>query len=159
MRILLVMLLVASHAHAECERGGPLASAAREALRSGDFTPIAIWVMPAHEPELQATFRQAREVRVLGRAARELADCHFIDTAMRLHGAPSTDADALVELIVARLREQQQALRAKQRYRRGDVAAGRAYVASYTAFLRHVLALWNTAIEPPRSEARERHEE
>lgn len=73
-------------ASAHCDRlDGPVATAAREALETGEFEQIAIWVAPEQETELREVFDRSREVRALGEEARHLADRHFIETAVRLH--------------------------------------------------------------------------
>jgi hypothetical protein len=158
-----------------------VAQAARDALRTGDFTPIVIWVQKPQEQALHAAFRQTQAVRVLNREARELADEYFVDVAVRLHreaerdlfdgparraatrALAEHDGEIVVDVIVDRMRAN---LRARLRdvaqrrdFARGDVAGGRAYVASYTAFLRYAAALYAAATAPlPRIEEPERHE-
>lgn len=92
-RLLVLLPLVAlglalspGPAEAHCDRlDGPVAEAAREALESGDFDTIRIWVGPDQEAELREAFDRSREVRTLGSEARHLADRHFLETAVRLH--------------------------------------------------------------------------
>jgi hypothetical protein len=88
-------LAAATPAFAHCDSlDGPVVSAARTALDSGDPAPVLIWVRPADEAEVRAAFHQSREVRRLGPQARELADRAFFETLVRVHrageGAPYT---------------------------------------------------------------------
>lgn len=176
-------------AAAHCDAlDGPVVIAATEALRTGDFSIIAIWVKSRQERELQVAFRQTLAVRKLGEDARALSDRYFFETAVRLHregeGEPYTGlkpthrdpaiaaadralvintSDVLVEAIVARvrsnLRERFRDVTTRAVYRRGDVDAGRAYVARYTAFIHYVAALYAaTGAEPTRIDEPLRHE-
>jgi len=73
-------------ASAHCDRlDGPVATAALDALETGEFEQVAIWVAPGQEAELREVFDRSREVRPLSDEARHLADRHFIETAVRLH--------------------------------------------------------------------------
>lgn len=84
--VALGLALTARPASAHCDRlDGPVAEAAREALETGDFDAIQIWVGQKQEAELRDAFDRSREVRSLGSEARHLADRHFIETAVRLH--------------------------------------------------------------------------
>ena len=185
------VLAIARPAAAHCDAlDGPVVEAAREALRTGDFSPIAIWVQPAQEPALQAAFRHALAVRELGPKARDLADSYFFETAVRLHregeGEPYTglkpagnrdialdaadraiasgDDRALTELLVARVRN---ALHERFRdavdhrvRRRGDIAAGRAYVVRYIAFVHYVVGIYGASSAPgAHNDEPERHED
>jgi hypothetical protein len=82
-------------AQAHCDSvDGPVVSAARQALESGDVTLVLPYVKPEAEAELTAAFRQAREARRAGGMAAQTADRWFFETAVRLHrageGAPYT---------------------------------------------------------------------
>lgn len=66
---------------------GPVVTAARQALEAGDVRHVLIWVPAERAPELEEVYRQVRAVRASGPAARELADRHFFETAVRLHRA------------------------------------------------------------------------
>jgi uncharacterized protein DUF6448 len=142
---------------------GPVAAAARSALDAGDASLVLHWVRADDEAAVRAAFRQAMEVRALGPAARALADRHFLETLVRLHrageGAPyrglsdakpepiiratddaldrgSTDEleRQLVAAVRAGLAERFAAARtAKSGFRRGDVPAGRQFVAAYVS--------------------------
>jgi len=126
------MVALSTPAYAHCDAlDGPVVLAAREALRTGDFALIIVWVKRPQEHALRSAFRQTLTVRALGPDARELADTYFFETAVRLHreseGEPYTGlkraridygpvlpaaeqalavggSDALVEMIVAKVR-------------------------------------------------------
>lgn len=64
---------------------GPVVTAARRALESGDVTLVLPFVPQEAEGEVSTTFSHALRVRGLGDDARELADGHFFETVVRLH--------------------------------------------------------------------------
>ncbi len=73
-------------AQAHCDsRQGPVATAARNALESGDISLILPYVQADAEAELTAAFERALAVRSLGGDAQTLADEYFQETAVRLH--------------------------------------------------------------------------
>lgn len=87
--------LLTTPAAAHCDGlDGPVVTAARGALESGDPNPVLIWVQPKDEAELRRAFAEAVAVRKLGGKARELADRYFYETLVRIHrageGAPYT---------------------------------------------------------------------
>ena len=89
----------ATSADAHCDSvQGPVLTAARRSLDSGDVRFVLAYVQSDAEAELQAAFRQARDVRRRAPAARTLADRSFFETAVRLHrageGAPYTGLKA-----------------------------------------------------------------
>jgi hypothetical protein len=73
---------------------GPVVTAAREALTSGEVQRVAPYVPAEDEAELRRTFDLSVAARALGSAAREVADRWFFETTVRLHrageGAPFT---------------------------------------------------------------------
>jgi hypothetical protein len=73
---------------------GPVVTAAREALRTGDVNLVLIWVKKGDELEIRKAFERTLAVRKLGSQASELADTHFFETLVRIHrageGAPYT---------------------------------------------------------------------
>ena len=86
--VVTLSLLVPSAASAHCDTyDGPVVKAGQKALETNDLDYALIWIKPAAEPELRATFKQAQKVRGLGKDARELADRHFLETLVRLHRA------------------------------------------------------------------------
>jgi hypothetical protein len=90
-----LLLFGGPSAWAHCDAvDGPVAMAVRKALETGNVYLVLPYAPASAEPELQAAFAQARVVRALSPAARELADRSFLETAIRLHrageGAPYT---------------------------------------------------------------------
>jgi uncharacterized protein DUF6448 len=91
----LAALAVPTPTEAHCDsRNGPVVTAARKALATGNVNVILPYVKPADEAELTAVFKQTLAVRKLGGQARDIAEQHFFETAVRLHrvgeGAPYT---------------------------------------------------------------------
>jgi hypothetical protein len=85
---LAVAALASAPAAAHCDGlDGPVVTAARQALGSGNPDSILIWVQPRDEAEIRAAFRQALAVRRLGGEAQALADRFFFETLVRLHRA------------------------------------------------------------------------
>ena len=83
---LLLILSPPAPAWAHCDTlDGPVVSAARQALASGDVVPVLRWVEPPAEAEVKAAFARARSVREASPAAQELADRWFFETVVRLH--------------------------------------------------------------------------
>ena len=73
-------------ARAHCDAmNGPVVQAAQEALESGDFSTIAIWVGEQQTDELRQKFEQTRAVYQLGEKPQELAKDYFYEVAVRLH--------------------------------------------------------------------------
>ncbi len=163
-------------AQAHCDTlDGPVVSAARTALESGDVDRVLVWVKPGDESQIRGAFRQAREVRALGGEAQQLADTHFFETLVRVHrageGAPYTGlkpageveapiaaADRAIstgtlqdvaKLVSARmetgLHERFEAVASKKDYRPEDVDAGRAFVAAYVDFIHYAERLYEAA--------------
>ena len=92
---LVLLLGFPNAAFAHCDTlDGPVVSAARHALDSGNVNLVLIWVKPGDEGEIKIAFQKAREVRKLSPAARDMADAYFFETLVRVHrkgeGAPYT---------------------------------------------------------------------
>jgi hypothetical protein len=85
---LLVAFTLPAALAAHCDTvDGPVVTAARAALESGDLTPLLRWVPAEAEPEIAAAYERTRQVRSLSAEARELADRWFFETVVRLHRA------------------------------------------------------------------------
>jgi hypothetical protein len=89
------LLLVPGTALAHCDGlDGPVVTAARKAVESGDVNLVLIWVQKADEEEIKSAFRKTLAVRKLDPQSRELADTWFFETLVRIHrageGAPYT---------------------------------------------------------------------
>lgn len=73
---------------AHCDTlNGPVVTAARKALETGDVKLVLIWIRAADETEIKHAFEQALSVRKLGGSAKDLADQYFFETLVRLHRA------------------------------------------------------------------------
>jgi hypothetical protein len=93
--LLLAIALDAEPVAAHCDgMDGPVVSAARAALASGDVDQVLVWVQPADEDEIRRAFARTLAVRGLGPEAQELADVYIFETLVRVHrageGAPYT---------------------------------------------------------------------
>ena len=66
---------------------GPVVTAARCALASGDVDRVLPFVPERDEQEVRAAFALAVEVRALGGRACEVADRWFFETVVRVHRA------------------------------------------------------------------------
>jgi hypothetical protein len=75
-------------------RDGPVVSAARVALETGNVNFVLIWVPKSAENELKEAFEKTLRVRKTGAEAQALADEWFFESVVRLHrageGAPFT---------------------------------------------------------------------
>jgi hypothetical protein len=75
-------------------RDGPVVTAARRALQTGNVNFALIWVPESGEKELKEAFEKTFRVRKIDTEAQELADEWFFETTVRLHrageGAPYT---------------------------------------------------------------------
>jgi hypothetical protein len=86
--IVAVLLSSPRPGYAHCDTlDGPVVNAAREALDSGDITPLLIWVHPEAEDELRAVFADALAIRGTNERTREVADRYLFETVVRLHRA------------------------------------------------------------------------
>ena len=147
---------------------GPVVKAAERALDSRNVTEVLVWVRPSDEAEVRGTFQRALAVRDLNDVAKALADRHFFETVVRLHrlgegasytglkpaGTPHPAIAAadraiaqhslgaldalLVPALQAGLREHFEHVMRTSNWPRGDVAAGREFVAAYVEFLHYV---------------------
>ena len=175
--LVVLLAFIPGVASAHCDTmDGPVVKAGQRALDSGEVDQALIWVQPAAEPELRATFQQALAVRKLGADARSLADRYFLETLVRLHrageGEPYTGlkpagidpgpaiaaADAAIasgtvrslsrlitETTTRGLEHRFHRVVAARRYKLHDVAAGRAYVAAYVAFVHYAEQAYEAA--------------
>jgi len=66
---------------------GPVVTAAKKALETGNVNLILPWVARKSEPELKKAFNRTLRARKLGKAAAEVADYWFFETAVRVHRA------------------------------------------------------------------------
>lgn len=73
---------------------GPVITAAKKAIESGNVKPVLIWVQKKDEDAIKEAFQKTLAVRKLDPKAKELADMYFFETLVRVHrageGAPYT---------------------------------------------------------------------
>jgi hypothetical protein len=93
-RILVLLMMISAllfllqPAAAHCDTmDGPVVTAAKLALKTGDVTPVLKWVRPADESKVRVAFERAMKVRALSPEAREVADNYFFETLVRVHRA------------------------------------------------------------------------
>lgn len=163
-----LLLFASLPAAAHCDTmNGPVVAAARQALQSGDVTPVLKWIHAENEDQVRSAFARARTVRAQGADARELADTYFFETVVRLHrsgeGEPYTGlkteepepgiaaADAALEggnverVVEASTRQVADGIRRRfarvqtaRKLADTSVAAGREYVEAYVDFIHYV---------------------
>jgi len=81
-----ILFLYSVNAKAHCDTlDGPVVETARQALASGDVTPLLKWVSIKDEQLIRTAFQNTMEVRKLGGKAKELADMYFFETLVRIH--------------------------------------------------------------------------
>ncbi len=90
-----IVLFGSNRVFAHCDgMDGPVVSAAKEALGTGNVNLVLIWVQKKDEGEIKKAFQKTLAVRKLNPEARELADMYFFETLVRIHrageGAPYT---------------------------------------------------------------------
>ncbi len=84
----MALLLAPSEALAHCDGlDGPVVTAARKALESGNVNLVLAWVQKTDEAEIKAAFLKTLTVRKLNLKAKELADTYFFETLVRVHRA------------------------------------------------------------------------
>jgi hypothetical protein len=72
-------LLLPRAASAHCDTmDGPVVTAAKLALKTGDVTPVLKWVRKTDEPEIRVAFERTLNVSSLTPEAREMADNYFL---------------------------------------------------------------------------------
>ncbi len=85
---IVLFLLVPSRLNAHCDTmNGPVVTAARQALETGNINLVLIWVQKKDEADIRAAFQKTLAVRKLGTEARNLADMYFFETLVRIHRA------------------------------------------------------------------------
>ena len=84
--VLVLGCLLPSGLWAHCDRvDGPVATAAREALQTGQPVKVLAWVGTAQDRELRDAYELALEARKQGGSAADLAERYLVETAIRLH--------------------------------------------------------------------------
>lgn len=86
--VLMTSVIDATPALAHCDGlDGPVVSAARIALQTGELNRVLIWVRPEDVGEIQRAFNEALATRKLGPQPQEMADRYFFETLVRIHRA------------------------------------------------------------------------
>ena len=81
-------LLGPNNLFAHCDgMDGPVITAAKKALETGDVNLVLIWVSKKDETEIKHAFQKTLAVRKLNLEAKELADMYFFETLVRIHRA------------------------------------------------------------------------
>ncbi|GAB6191345.1 DUF6448 family protein [Desulfocastanea catecholica] len=93
--IVFFVMANAGNALAHCDTlDGPVVADARQALQTGDVSPVLKWVSKDQEGAIKAVYKHTLAVRQLGDEAKTLADAYFFETLVRIHrageGAPYT---------------------------------------------------------------------
>ena len=163
-------------ASAHCDTlDGPVVSAARKALDTGDINLVLAWTQKKDDKEIRNAFDKARAVRKAGGQAKELADAYFFETLVRVHrageGAPYTGlkpageiepgiaaadraiatgklepvADMITKRTQAGLHQQFERVMATRSYGPNNVDAARAHVSAYVQYVHYVEGLYNAA--------------
>ena len=166
----------AAPASAHCDTlDGPVVSAARKALDTGEINLVLAWTQKGDEKEIRKVFDKARAVRKAGGQAKELADAYFFETLVRVHrageGASYTGlkpageiepsiaaadravtsgklepvADMLTQRTHAGLHQQFERVMATRSYEPKDVDAARKHVGAYVQYVHYVEGLYNAA--------------
>jgi len=163
-------------AQAHCDTlDGPVVSAARKALDTGNANLVLVWVQKKDETEIRNALQKARNVRKGGGEVQELADMYFFETLVRVHRAgegagytglkpagtvepPVAAADRAIETgklqglgkVISDRTEKGlhghfEQVMAKKKYNPKDVEAGRAYSSAYVEFVHYAERLYDAA--------------
>jgi len=85
---LVVLFLEPDKVLAHCDgMVGPVVTAAKKALETGDVNLTLIWVQKKGEAEIKKVFQKTLAVRKLSPEAKELADMYFFETLVRISPA------------------------------------------------------------------------
>ena len=166
----------AAPASAHCDTlDGPVVSAARKALDTGDINLVLAWTQKSDDKEIRNAFDKARTVRKAGGQAKELADTYFFETLVRVHRAgegasytglkpageiepPIAAADLAIttgklepvaDMITKRtnsgLHQQFERVMATRSYDSKNLDAARTHVGAYVQYVHYVEGLYNAA--------------
>lgn len=91
--VALLLFLLPTVLRSHCDSmNGPVVTAAKKALESGNVNLILIWVQQQYEPQIKQAFQNTLAVRKLSKEAQQLADMYFFETLVRLHRAGEGEA-------------------------------------------------------------------
>lgn len=66
---------------------GPVITAAKKALATGNVDLVLVWVQPQDEGLIRDAFQQTLKIRELNSDAKAMADMYFFETLVRIHRA------------------------------------------------------------------------
>ena len=176
-------------ANSHCDtKSGPVISAAKEALKTGNINLVMIWVKPEAEAEIKNAFEKTLEIRKLNPKAQDFADNYFFETLVRIHrqgeGAPYTgikedgeieppikasdkalETESDVEIIKMLSHHIHKGVSEKfkemiehKNFEKNNVNAGREFVSKYVTFMHYVEGIYN-AINISHGHGENPHEE
>ena len=83
-----LLFFAPSTVNAHCDTmNGPVVTAAKKALETGNVNLVLIWVQKQDEAQIRAAFDKTLVVRKLNAEAKDLADMYFFETLVRIHRA------------------------------------------------------------------------
>ena len=86
--LLALMLLSENTLFGHCDTmNGPVVTAAKKALETGNVNLVLIWVQKKDEAQIREAFQKTLAVRKLSPDAQKLADMYFFETLVRIHRA------------------------------------------------------------------------
>lgn len=86
--LLLQMGVTTNVLFAHCDTmNGPVVTAAKKALETGNVNLVLIWVQKKDEAQIKEAFQKTLAVRKLSPDAQKLADIYFFETLVRIHRA------------------------------------------------------------------------
>ena len=86
--LFILALLGPNNLFAHCDgMDGPVITAAKQALETGNVNLVLIWVSKKDDAEIRSAFQKTLAVRKLNPEAKELADMYFFESLVRIHRA------------------------------------------------------------------------
>lgn len=172
----LFMFVTVPKAFPHCDTmDGPVLTAAKEALKTGNVNLVLMWVQKDDEKQIKELFDKTMKLRKQGGEVQELADMYFFENFVRIHrageGAPYTGikpagevevsiaaADKAIEKgniddVLKMLNEQVskgvqlrfKELMEKKNYDKNKPDEGREYVEKYVLFIHYVEGIFKAA--------------
>jgi hypothetical protein len=84
--LFVLMVLSTDTLSAHCDTmNGPVVTAAKKALETGNVNLVLIWVQKKDEALIKEAFQKTLAVRKLNQDAQKLADMYFFETLVRIH--------------------------------------------------------------------------
>lgn len=171
-------LFAASSASAHCDtESGPVVTAARTALDTGNVNHVLIWVQPGDDAAIREAFNTALAQRKTG--DKQQADHKFFEALVRIHragegagyegikpadtdigpavpaadqsiasGSPDAVIKVLNQAVETNVRNHLQHVSHKKNFDPNDVAAGRDYVKTYVFYTHYIEGIHNAITNP-----------